>query len=252
MEQKYLAVGSCRYEHPTLGQVHVKVHGTTRHISARWVGRELCITLPPGVPAEAYDAFLAKVQQELLARRPEPYFMPGTVIDAPLIDITITTKKTGSLTEAHIDINTSAPLRGKRANYTLNINSAMVNEGIETQRVQHWLNRNVIAIAGHASERLILPRAREIADRIGQRPLGWALKETRTRLGSCSSKGIITLSPRLIFLPLELCDYIICHELAHLSEMNHSAAFHELCNRYCGGREAEFKAAVRAFRFPVF
>ena len=77
------------------------------------------------------------------------------------------------------------------------------------------------------------------------------MKHSRTRLGCCSSKGVITLSPRLIFLPLELADAVIYHELAHLSEMNHSEAFHRICNAYCGGREAQYRAAIRAFAFPI-
>lgn len=34
--------------------------------------------------------------------------------------------------------------------------------------------------------------------------------------------------------------------------MNHSAAFHMICDSYCGGREDEYRAAVKAFDFPVF
>ncbi len=33
--------------------------------------------------------------------------------------------------------------------------------------------------------------------------------------------------------------------------MNHSAAFHELCNAYCDGREAELQRRLRAWRFPL-
>ena len=53
-------------------------------------------------------------------------------------------------------------------------------------------------------------------------------------------------------MPADLRRFVVCHELAHLSEMNHSAAFHRLCDSYLGGREAELNRAVKAFRFPVF
>ena len=108
-----------------------------------------------------------------------------------------------------------------------------------------------VSAARHATSALIVPRARELAASVERMPLGWDVKEARTRLGCCSSRGIITLSPRLIFLPQELADFVIYHELAHLSEMNHSEAFHEICNRYCGGREAELSRRVRVFKFPV-
>ena len=82
--------------------------------------------------------------------------------------------------------------------------------------------------------------------------MGWNVRRIKRALGKCSSKGIISLSPLLIFLPPDLVDFVIYHELAHLSEMNHSQAFHEICNRYCGGREAEYESRLRSFRFPVY
>lgn len=52
-----------------------------------------------------------------------------------------------------------------------------------------------------------------------------ALSSARTRWGSCSRRSGIRLNWRLIHLPLELVDYVVAHELAHLSEMNHSPRF---------------------------
>ncbi len=106
--------------------------------------------------------------------------------------------------------------------------------------------------AAKACADFLIPHARELASHIERFPLGWDIKDSRTRLGCCSSRGIITLSPRLIFLPTHLADYIIYHELAHLSEMNHSAAFHEVCDSYCDGKEEQYRAEVKAFKFPVF
>ncbi|MDV6344137.1 SprT family zinc-dependent metalloprotease [Nitrosomonas sp. Is37] len=51
------------------------------------------------------------------------------------------------------------------------------------------------------------------------------LSSARTRWGSCSSNGTVCLNWRLIQLPLSLVDYVVAHELSHLIEMNHSAAF---------------------------
>jgi predicted metal-dependent hydrolase len=54
------------------------------------------------------------------------------------------------------------------------------------------------------------------------------LKYLSSKWGSCSGKGNINLSTRLLFAPDEVIDYVILHELAHLKEMNHSQRFWDL------------------------
>ncbi len=52
-----------------------------------------------------------------------------------------------------------------------------------------------------------------------------AIKDTRSRWGSCSSKGNLNFSWRLVLAPPEVHDYVVAHEVAHLREMNHSPRF---------------------------
>lgn len=51
------------------------------------------------------------------------------------------------------------------------------------------------------------------------------LKDQKTRWGSCSSRGNLNLNWRIIFAPEEVIDYLIIHELAHLTHPNHSVRF---------------------------
>lgn len=57
-------------------------------------------------------------------------------------------------------------------------------------------------------------------------------RKMRSRWGSCSSRGVITLNTQLIKIDKALVDFIIVHELAHLTHMNHSKKFHSLVEMY--------------------
>lgn len=63
------------------------------------------------------------------------------------------------------------------------------------------------------------------ADQLGVHYTKLVVKDTKSRWGSCSSSGTISLSWRLILAPKPVLDYVIIHELCHLKEMNHSAKF---------------------------
>jgi predicted metal-dependent hydrolase len=58
------------------------------------------------------------------------------------------------------------------------------------------------------------------------------LKYNHSNWGSCSSNNNVNLSTRLLFAPVEVQDYVILHELAHLVELNHSDRFWSLVERH--------------------
>lgn len=57
------------------------------------------------------------------------------------------------------------------------------------------------------------------------------IRNQTTKRGTCSSKKNISLNRKLITLPERVIDYVICHELAHLAEMNHGKQFRAHCTR---------------------
>ena len=63
------------------------------------------------------------------------------------------------------------------------------------------------------------------AAKLGRDYAAITLRDTRSRWGSCTSEGRLMFSWRLILAPPDVLDYVAAHEVAHLAQMNHSAAF---------------------------
>jgi len=71
------------------------------------------------------------------------------------------------------------------------------------------------------------------ADQVGRRVTRISLRDTRSRWGSCTSDGRLMFSWRLIMAPPAVLDYVAAHEVSHLVEMNHSAAYWAVVREIC-------------------
>lgn len=84
-----------------------------------------------------------------------------------------------------------------------------------------------------ARARETLPgRLRAVADRTGLSFRRVQIRDQRTRWGSCSSRGTISLNFRLLFHRPAVVDYLLLHELCHTRHMNHAPRFHALVARH--------------------
>jgi predicted metal-dependent hydrolase len=65
------------------------------------------------------------------------------------------------------------------------------------------------------------------------------IRDPRTRWGSCSSRGNLSFSWRLVIAPVEVLEYVVVHELCHLRELNHSKRFYRLLGEARPGWRAQ-------------
>ena len=78
----------------------------------------------------------------------------------------------------------------------------------------------------------------QMAQEAGLHFMAWQLSSAKRRWGCCTSARTIRLNWRLIHLDVDLIDYVIAHELAHLEEMNHSERFWSCVQRLCPDYES--------------
>ncbi len=188
-------------------EVHVRRHGRARRMSLR-VSRldgRVTLTLPPGASTRAAREFLQR--QDGWVRRhvdtqPEPVLAePGAVL--PVLGSPCTVEAAPGarpgLAAGVVRIDGSKPA------------SPQVAALLKT------IAREELAAACAGYGRIL-----------GRQPTALVLRDPRSRWGSCSSAGRLMFSWRLAMAPRAVLAYVAAHEMAHLREMNHSAAFWRL------------------------
>lgn len=75
-------------------------------------------------------------------------------------------------------------------------------------------------------------RVAEVSEMMKLKPTSVVYRSQKTRWGSCNSKGQLSLNWRLSFAPVEVIDYVVAHELAHLKHFDHSPKFWALVEKH--------------------
>ncbi len=99
------------------------------------------------------------------------------------------------------------------------------NQAAVKKTVQQWYKQEALRVFGECVE--------HFAPILGVAPRELKLTSARTQWGSCNAQGVVRLNWQLVTMPLPLIDYVVVHELAHLREMNHSAAFWRVVESVC-------------------
>jgi predicted metal-dependent hydrolase len=99
--------------------------------------------------------------------------------------------------------------------------------------LRHWIRQR--------ARRLLPPLLQDISRHTGLAYNRVSIRSQRTRWGSCSNRGNISLNDQLLFLPADTVEYLMIHELCHTRHLNHSKAYWTLVQQHCPGYRAHEK-----------
>lgn len=184
------------------------------------------VTLPPCAALATADRLIADNQRWIEARRaavaPATAFVPGAAFAF-------------RGRQRAIDWQAGFPRRPVLNGDRLSLGGP---EAMVPGRVRRWLAAQALALFDRAAGDLALAEGLALT--------GVGIGDPRSRWGSCSGRGRIRLSWRLVMAPDWVWQAVVAHEVAHLAHMNHGPAFHALAHRLADGRDREARAWLTA------
>ncbi len=201
--------------------VRIRRNPRARRISMRAdaVKREIRITMPNYTPTDVAMDFVAKKSQWIAARLQSA---PGAAPILPGSEIAVEG-------EAHLIMwQEDWPRTVKRSEGELRVGGP---EAMVGARIQRWLQAE--------ARQVYTGEIAHYCQRAGENTPRLSLGDPRSRWGSCSSRGTISLSWRLIMAPAHVRRSVIAHEVAHIRHMDHSSDFYNWLDAlYEGDRKA--------------
>ncbi|TNG00209.1 MAG: M48 family peptidase [Gammaproteobacteria bacterium] len=144
----------------------------------------------------------------------------------------------------HVDFKASASsqCRIKRVNdHNIRITGSPDDHEKTLIKLQQWLKQR--------AKDTLPSRLKQLSEKIGLSFNKAIIRSQRTRWGSCSSHGTVSLNYKLIFLPPVLVDYLFIHELCHTRHMNHSRQYWALVKKHCPDYRSLDKQLANAGQF---
>lgn len=211
---------------PAVPYIHKKnSRSRSLKISVSGTG-EVIVSTPPFTPRFLIDRFVQthaswiEIEQRKVLQKKQFLVTPTTV---SLFGTTYTKKTLFSPT-----LPLGISLQGK----TLLFNPTDSPYLSDPEKIETQYQKNLTRFLKSTAASYILPRTQQLATNMSTSFGKITLREQKTRWGSCSSKGNLNFNWRLVhFLPA-IIDYVIIHELAHRTHMNHSSQFWHLVAQF--------------------
>ncbi len=153
------------------------------------------------------------------------------------LEIIYSNRKTISITvkEGRVIVRAPRGISQARIDSFINKNLAWIEKRIEITKNQHdpiaSMTDAQIKRLRELARTYLTAKTEEYSEIMGLKFGRITITGAKTRFGSCSSKGNISYSYRLMLYPEAAIDYVVVHELAHLVEMNHSRRFYAIVEK---------------------
>jgi predicted metal-dependent hydrolase len=188
-------------------------------------GNGLEVTTPPGVSVARIEAVMREKTDwitKMLVRYAQP---PLSVVDAPLLSGALLPFAGG-----HLRLVLESSHVGRHKTTTMEEGTLRVCVESPTQDalraiMERWYRRQ--------AHYVFAERVAHWNAQLGYHYGRIAIRDQKSRWGSCSRQGNLNFNWRLLLAPLAVLDYIVIHELAHLNEGNHSPRFWALVAAQC-------------------
>ena len=225
--------------HPKFGQIVIVRNARARRIILRARPDAIYITLPIAAGKQEADDALLKYGEKLQQQRANisKHIDFNYSIEAPLFKLSLSPVEDNRFF-----------LRKQGKIHTLLCPS---DTNFNDSNRQQWLQKSIINCLKKCAAEYLPQRLQELSAERGFKFNRASTRECRTRWGSCSSSGNISLSIYLMLLPEELIDYVILHELCHTKEMNHSSRFWQLLDSVTNGEAKELRNKLKKYKTSI-
>lgn len=233
----------CYFIDKEFGKVVVTLRRGMKNVKCRWRGNRLYMSAPYGMEKQLEGLVDADRDKIRALNHQKITFHDGQVIPCFHTTLTISTdaKLTTNCVAHGIDPADSVSLYMR----------VPADLDLESDAATRALSKVISLLFGRIAHRYLIPYAQSEAARLGLKPRGFEIGKGTVKLGHCTRGGVIQLSRHLMLLPEPLVQYVVCHELAHLTHMDHSPAFHALLDSYLDGRSAELDRQIAHFPWPI-
>lgn len=181
-------------------------------------GKAIRVTVPPRLPQHELDLFIARhhgwIEAQISKVPVTVAFINGSIINIRGI--------------AHKIVHEPAKRGTTRQDHDENSHAILIVHG-DAQHMGRRIADYLKKLAKLEINELVLLHTKHI----GKPASSVRFKDTTSRWGSCTSKGDLSFSWRIMMAPAEVINYLVAHEVAHLIEMNHGPDFWALCTRLC-------------------